>query len=138
MNKKIFLLTILLLVTSCSSLGNRRSPKLYEELNFDQLTTLDSLRRYGKPTRKWQDQNGNLVYQYYYTKSKYDVLSYIPIAVYFGSVKAVNYDILITFDKNNKIKEKRGFYTEFKTGNSYSCRQWADKCTKILKNETKN
>jgi len=136
MNKFLYLILSLTLV-ACSSSGNKRTAELYKNLESES-TLSDIVTKYGKRTYEWKKTDGSVVYNYQYSTSSYDALSYFPILFYFGKVTGETYNVNIIVDKNNKIQDRKGWFATYKTGNgSGRCGQGGSSCTQVLSRESK-
>ena len=130
MFKKVLLL---LLIVSCQSkVGNSSAKNLYQDsivngLSIDQITKI-----YGNYSDNWQDQNGNKIYQYSYSRSKYDLVSQLPIINHFGWVKSENYEVVLIMDNQNKLIEQKKFYNQAKSRNSLVCNPEVYSCLRKI------
>jgi hypothetical protein len=122
MPKNIKIISLLLLLISCQAkVGNPSAINLYQDSiikgsNLNQITKI-----YGDYSDSWQDKNGNKIYQYSYSRSKYDLVSQMPIINHFGWVKSENYEVLLIVDKENKVIAEQKFYNQAKSRNSLVC-----------------
>lgn len=121
-NQKIITILLLFLLISCQSkIGNPATYKLYKnQINkgsrIEQIT-----QTYGDYSGNWQDENGNNIYQYSYTKNGYDLISQLPIINHFGWINSENYEVILSFDKNGLLLDQAKFYNRSKSRNSLVC-----------------
>jgi hypothetical protein len=122
MFRNIIIIFLILFTASCQSkVGNPLVVNLYKA-NIDKGSSLDQITKtYGNYSDNWQDQEGNNVYQYSYSRSKYDLVSQLPLINHFGWVKSENYEVLLIADKENKVIAEQKFYNQAKSRNSLVC-----------------
>jgi len=137
MPRKIFTIFsaffLLILLASCQAkIGNKATINIYES-NINKGTKLSSVTQiYGNYSGNWQDELGNNIYQYSYSKSSYDLISYLPIINHFGWIKSENYEVLLTFDSKNQLIETRKFYNRAKSRNSLICNPQIYSCLRKI------
>jgi hypothetical protein len=125
----ILIFTSTFLSACYSSVGNKSAILLYKIENLENGTNINEIsKKYGKFSSKWIDEDGNNLYQYSYTKNKYDLISYLPIINHFGWVKTENYEILLTSDSKNQLKNQKKFFNRAKSRNSLVCSPDAYSC----------
>ncbi len=115
------ILLLTLLVSCQSKVGNKSTINLYHS-NINKGEKLSNIiQTYGNYSGTWQDESGNNIYQYSYSKSSYDLVSQIPIINHFGWIKSENYEVLLIFDKKNLLIQEKKFYNRAKSRNSLIC-----------------
>lgn len=133
MPKNIKIILLLLLLNSCQAkVGNPSAVNLYQDtiingLSLDQITKI-----YGNYSDSWQDKNGNKIYQYSYSRSKYDLVSQLPIINHFGWVKSENYEVILIVDNQNKLIGQKKFYNQSKSRNSLVCNPEVYSCLRKI------
>ncbi len=130
LQKTLSILLLLLLVSCQSKTGNPKTKDLYKEEINQGSNVFKTLRTYGKYSNSWNDENGNKVYQYYYSKSGYDLVSKLPIINHFGFIKSENYEVLLVVDNKDLLLEKINFYNRAKSENSLVCNPQIYSCLK--------
>ncbi len=111
----------ILLVSCQAKNGNKATVNLYSG-NINKGSSLyDIVQIYGNYSDNWQDEFGNNIYQYYYTKHRYDLISQLPIINHFGWINSENYEVLLVFNKKDLLIEERKFYNRAKSRNSLVC-----------------
>ena len=121
-SSKIFIILLFCLLASCQSkIGNKLTTQLYygqipQGSNLNQITKI-----YGDYSAYWQGEKGENIYQYFYSKNKYDLFSYLPIINHFGWIKSENYEVLLIVDKEDQIIKDIKFYNQAKSRNSLAC-----------------
>ena len=119
---KTLVVLIFFLLNACqATIGNKSTVNLYyEQINkgsaLSEITTI-----YGDYSANWQGENGLNIYQYSYSKNKYDLFSQLPIINHFGWIKSENYEVLLITDKKGKIIKDIKFYNQAKSRNSLVC-----------------
>ena len=116
--------TILLLTLINSyqfKVGNKSTINLYHSYINKGVKLSNIIQTYGNYSGTWQDESGNNIYQYSYSKSGYDLVSQMPIINHFGWIKSENYEVLLTFDRKNLLIEEKKFYNRAKSRNSLVC-----------------
>ena len=98
--------------------GNRMAVKMYADqsnIAINQTSKNDITRNYQYPDFVWIDKSGNTVYNYQYTRVSPTFISYIPwiSAVIINRVRTNNYDISLTFDKQEKLMDASFFHDTF-------------------------
>jgi hypothetical protein len=122
MLRNILITTLLFLIVSCQSkVGNKSTINLYRDniikgSNLEQITQI-----YGDYSNNWKDEYGNNIYQYSYSRSKYDLVSQLPIINHFGWIKSENYEVLLIVDGQNQLIGEAKFYNQAKSRNSLVC-----------------
>jgi hypothetical protein len=122
MFRNIAIIFLIFFAASCQSkVGNPLTVNLYKA-NIDKGSSLDQITKiYGNYSDNWQDQAGNNVYQYSYSRSKYDLVSQLPLINHFGWVKSENYEVLLIVDSSDKLIAEQKFYNQAKSRNSLIC-----------------
>ena len=116
---KLYLVAMCLGLLSCSGeRGNRMAVKMYTDqsnIAINQTSKNEITRNYQYPDFIWTDKSGNAVYNYQYTRVSPTFISYIPwiSAVIINRVRVNNYDISLTFDKQEKLKDASFFHDTF-------------------------
>lgn len=128
-NNKILILVLFCLCCSCSSAGNRKTIELYNS-KIDKQSIDDIAGKYGSFNRKWEDNEGNTIYNYIYTKGYYTFPVYFPIMMYFGSIVSDNYEVLLVYNKKGQLTEKKDFYSRVKSSTNATCSRWSKSCIK--------
>lgn len=120
---KFILIIFVFNLFSCTfSSGSKSAVKLYQSDDLEKGTRLSEItKKYGNYSARWQDKNGNNLYQYSYNKAGYDLISYLPIINHFGFVKSENYEVLLIFDSKNELITERKFYDRAKSHNGLVC-----------------
>jgi hypothetical protein len=128
--KLTFLIIAFSFVSACySSAGNKSAILLYKKNNLENGTNIHEIsKKYGEFSSGWIDEDGNNLYQYFYTKNKYDLISYLPIINHFGWVKTENYEILLIFDSKHQLISQKKFFNRAKSRNSLVCSPDAYSC----------
>ena len=122
MPKKIARILLLTLLVSCQSkVGNKSTINLYHSHISEGEKLSNIIQTYGNYSDTWQDEFGNNIYQYSYSKSGYDLVSQMPIINHFGWIKSENYEVLLIFDKKNLLIQEKKFYNRAKSRNSLVC-----------------
>ena len=119
------------IVCSCTTLGNEKTKSLYSE-NIVKQSIEDVTTKYGYYSSEWKDSDGNQIYQYLYKDAHYTSLVYIPIAAYFGSILTDNYEVILTYNKNGQLVNKKNFYNKIKSSTGLTC----GGCIKKVYNDT--
>lgn len=122
MPRKITTFLLILFLASCvSKTGNYKTVKLYNEGLKPDSKIEDITKIYGNYSDFWEDEEGNKIYQYSYTKNKYDLVSYLPIINHFGFIRSENYEVILKENKNNFVLEKISFHNSSLSRNSLVC-----------------
>lgn len=132
--KKFTIILISIFLFSCASkTGNPKTVKLYNSpLNPD--SKIDEITKiYGDYSDFWEDEKGNKIYQYSYTKNKYDLVSYLPIINHFGFIRSENYEVVLKEDKNNFVLEKISFHNSSLSRNSLVCNPKIYSCLRKIR-----
>jgi hypothetical protein len=133
MPKNIKTILLLLLLNSCQAkVGNRSAINLYQDTISNGLSLNQITKIYGDYSDSWQDQVENHVYQYSYSRSKYDLVSQLPIINHFGWVKSENYEVLLILDDRNKLIGQKKFYNQAKSRNSLVCNPEVYSCLRKI------
>ncbi len=132
-SKNFIIITSLLLVMSCQSkVGNFSTINLYQA-DIAKGTNLDQIiKAYGNYSNSWQNELGNDIYQYSYSRSKYDLVSHLPIINHFGWVKSENYEVLLIMDSRNQLIAKKKFHNQAKSRNSLVCNPEVYSCLRKI------
>ncbi len=119
---KFRIILLLLLIISCQSkIGNPSTVNLYR-FDIPKGTKLERIIQfYGNYSDNWQDEYGNNIYQYSYSRSKYDLVSQLPIINHFGWIKSENYEVLLIMNSKNQLISETKFYNRAKSRNSLVC-----------------
>ncbi len=131
---KLLLFAVLVMITaSCQgNLGNKLTKKLYKENLVDGTKLSQVIAEYGDYNSSWVGNNG-VIYQYGYSSSKYDLISYLPLINHFGWINSENYEVLLTFDSKERLIAKQNFYNQAKSKNSLICNPEVYSCLKQVK-----
>lgn len=105
---KFFIVIFMLLLFSCKSRGDRLALGLYYDDIKPKTMMSEVIKKYGKNYRKWRDGNGYQVLEYSHCQSHYDLLSFLPLPI--TKPKFDNYEIILTFDKNNRLITVKKFH----------------------------
>ncbi len=133
MFKKPIIILLIFFVVSCQSkIGNPLTIKLYKA-NIDKGSGISQITKiYGNYSDNWQNQAGNNVYQYSYSRSKYDLVSQMPLINHFGWVQSENYEVLLIMDKADKLIAEQKFYNQAKSRNSLVCNPEVYSCLRKI------
>lgn len=132
--KKISLVLSLFIISSCQSMGNKKTIDLYSsEVNKKSIEEIQSV--YGNYSKSWKSDEGGKIYNYEYTKSYYTWPTYFPILAYFGSVISKNYEVVLEYNKKNELVAKNNFYNKAKSSTAFTCSNWGKSCIKKLYDE---
>ena len=113
---------LLICLTSCQAkVGNPSTISLYQSIPSKGTKLSSVIQIYGNYSGNWQDEFGNNIYQYSYSKSGYDLVSHLPIINHFGWIKSENYEVLLTFDSKDFLIGEKKFYDRAKSRNSLIC-----------------
>jgi hypothetical protein len=115
---KLFLAALCFTLASCAGeRGNKMAEKMYNDqltINVNQASKDKITVNYQYPDFIWKDKDGNTVYNYQYTKASPTILSYIPlISVLTNRTRINNYDISLTFNKQEKLQDVSFFHETF-------------------------
>jgi len=115
-------LLLLICLASCQAkVGNPSAINLHKNISSKGTRLSSIIQIYGNYSGNWQDELGNNIYQYSYSKSSYDLVSHLPIINHFGWIKSENYEVLLTFDSKDLLIKERKFYDRAKSRNSLIC-----------------
>lgn len=133
MPQKIITILLVLFLASCASkIGNPKTVNLYKK-SIDNSASIDEIKKtYGQYSDFWEDEKGHNIYQYSYTKSKYDLVSYMPIINHFGFIKSENYEVILVMNKNNLLLEKISFHDRALSRNSLVCNPLIYSCLRKI------
>lgn len=121
-SKNISTILLLILLSCCQSkTGNKSTISLYRNSVEKGANLNDIIQTYGDYSDNWQDDLGNNIYQYSYSKNSYDLISQLPLINHFGWIRSENYEVLLTFDRKNLLTQKQKFYNRAKSRNSLIC-----------------
>ena len=113
---------MLFLLASCQATsGNKATIKLYKT-DLEKGTSLDKITKiYGDYSGTWKGESGRNLYQYSFSKNRYDLVSNLPIINHFGWINSENYEVLLSFDSKGLLLEEKKFYNRAKSRNSLVC-----------------
>jgi len=119
---KLKTFTMLFWLVSCQSkIGNPLTIKLYQN-DIEKGAKLERITKiYGQYSSHWYNQENQNIYQYSYLRSKYDLVSYLPIINHFGWVNSENYEVLLIMNSENQLIAQKKFYNRAKSRNSLVC-----------------
>jgi len=107
----IALLTSILFLSACSSVGNKAIQKenkqtISQKLTEGKTTKSEVQLELGEPSSISFTDSGNEVWTYRFTRSKAKFQTYIPIVNLFSSAASVKTkEIVILFDKDNIVSK---------------------------------
>lgn len=122
-NPKLITIVLFIFLCSCgTSSGTKSAVKLYKNDNLEIGLSLDEItKKYGNYSSSWVDESDNNLYQYFYTKANYDLISWLPIINHFGWAKTQSYEVLLIFDSKNQLISEKKFYHQAKSRNGLVC-----------------
>jgi hypothetical protein len=133
MSHKIIAILLFSLLISCSSkTGNKSTIWLYGA-KIEKGTKIDEIvKNYGDYSDSWQNKEGNKIYQYYYLKNSYDLISQLPFINHFGWINSRNYEVILVFDENEELIQKNDFRGKAKARNSLVCNPKIYSCVRKI------
>lgn len=132
MNNNFFkIFSILTIITALASCSNKFGDEAVVRMYNDQAnlvvgkTSLDNIKySYHYPEFTWKDKAGNKVNNYHYSQSDHTFISYLPyISIFTNRTKVRTYDVTLTFDQKDLLKDKFVSYKEQTCKNIFDCRQ---------------
>jgi len=138
MHRFKIILSLFLIISCQSKVGNPSAINLYRD-DIMQGAKLENINQiYGEYSDNWKDEDGNNIYQYSYSCSKYDLVSQLPIINHFGWIKSENYEVLLVMNSKNQLIDERKFYNQAKSRNSLVCNPEAYSCLRKVYNTPLN
>ncbi len=117
--QKLFYLLVLFFAFSCIGEGNKQAINLYyDDLKLGE-SAFEILKNYGLSSHRWEDEEGNNIISYSYSRSKYNILSFLPWQK--SNSKFVNYEVVMTFNQEAKLVKIKKFSNELKVKSWLLC-----------------
>lgn len=126
--KKIKLIFLLFLLSSCYGIGNKETLNLFFDDVKLNTTSLEIVKTYGVSSKRWEDKSGNNVVSYSYSKPKYNILSFLPWQK--TTSQFVNYEVILVFDQKGNLIKFAKFNDQLQTKSWLLCEENVANCDK--------
>ena len=119
-NKILYIYTVCaLLVCGCASIGHKLDESKVEQIKKGITTRDQVLQLVGSPDQITRDGNGNVTFQYIYSRATTKASTFIPVVGAFaGGANIQTQMLMVTFGTNNVVSDLLNTYggNEVNTG----------------------